>query len=209
MTGSTPVSFGEILSGEFRWPQQGDNPLSSAASPESSGYVELPADATSRAYFISTGFMRAAEILAQNGLSNRWKRLELVFPSLFCFRHAIEVALKRLLTQYTPAFGVQCKMLNSTHDLTELWHCFVALMDVTSYAGDAEGITAAGEVVRCFASWDSRSFAFRYPTTTQGEDVVFPEESIDLENLIDVMRGFANFLTGVDAQLHEFSTYGP
>lgn len=209
MTGSTPVSFGEILSGEFRWPQPGDNPLSPAAGPASSGYVELPAEAKSRAYFISTGFMQAAEILAQACLSDHWKRLDLVFPALFCFRHAIEIGLKRPLMEHGPAYGVECKMLNSTHDLTELWHCFIALMDRTSSAGDAEGITAAGEVVRCFASWDSRSFAFRYPTTTKGEDVVFPEESIDLENLIDVMRGFANFLTGVDAQLHEFSTYGP
>ena len=60
-----------------------------------------------------------------------------------------------------------------------------------------------------FNEWDSNSFAFRYPTDRKGQHKPFPEESIDLANLLEVMKGFANFLRGVDGQLSSLSGEGP
>lgn len=209
MTDSPEINFTAILNGEFRWPRPGDNPLVAAPGYSSQGYVALPTSAEERAYFIASGFMEAAQMLASAALEDRAMRAHLALPALFCFRHAIEVNLKSLLADYGPSFQTPCDKLTTTHDLAHLWNCFTEMLDQTAGDGDAEGIAAAAHIVLAFNEWDSGSFAFRYPTDRKGQHIPFPEESIDLANLLEVMKGFANFLMGVDGQLSSLSGEGP
>lgn len=210
MSDDRRIDFVDALNRDFRWPMAGDDPLVAPASGASPGYAELPVWwPGAAAAFISTGFMEAGEHLLAKAAADRGSRAALVLPILLCFRHAIEVSLKRILQEHAGRHGVTCDRLTSTHDLQHLWGCFRRLMNATASEGDEEGIVGAGKIVQAFHRWDSGSFSFRYPTTSKGEPVSFPLESIDLVKLGDTMKGFANFIMGVDGQLDALAEASP
>src|ERR1700689_5462168 len=117
------MKFEDLLTQKAsRWPKKGDLPFRKAKRAESAGH--LAADGTTRAVSIMDGFMLAGTALADLALKERRRRYDLVYPMLFCYRHAIETGLKWLSTQYGPPVGVTPQNINETHDLLSLWNDF-------------------------------------------------------------------------------------
>lgn len=194
------MSFNDLLSPKpYRWPKEGDRPFRKAES--DTVYGPLGAMEACRAVSIMDGFMLAGATLAEQVLRERSKRFDLIYPMLYCYRHAIETGLKWLITQYGPRVNILPEGLTNEHGLLVLWkHC----MEISLACGAAKGeedLKAVEKIVKEFHDWDKSGIAFRYATKTNGAVVKFPHDDIDIENLRDVMNGVANFFSGLDGWL--------
>ena len=119
----------------FAMAERGDLPFRRAKRSEPAG--TLAADGFSRAVFIMDGFMRAGTSLADLALKEPHSRFDLIYPMLFCYRHAVEAGLKWLITQYEPPVGVTPPDINDTHNLLKLWSYFKKINEACAVAAPA------------------------------------------------------------------------
>lgn len=122
--------------------------------------------------YINASCLLLNEILEESPAS-RW----FIFPAMFNFRHAMEVALKWHI-QY--AGGTIPK--NSGHDLDILIRAFRdtahGLDEETTYASDYEL-----DLISEIAAIDPRAISFRYPTELNGSPISLPHDAWDLRRL--------------------------
>jgi hypothetical protein len=195
------MNFEDLLTPKpYRWPKRGDLPFRKAKSVEAAG--TLAPDGLSRAVFIMDGFMRAGTALADDlVLKEPHSRFDLVYPMLFCYRHAVETGLKWLITQYGPPVGVTPLDINDTHNLLTLWCYFDQINKACGARADDEALLAVGQIVKQFHDWDKGGMTFRYATAKDGAVAQFQHSNVDIENLKDVMSGVAHFFSGSDGWL--------
>ncbi|HEY8095570.1 MAG TPA: hypothetical protein VIE65_05685 [Methylobacter sp.] len=194
------MKFESILTHKpSRWPKKGDLPFHEAMRAEAAG--RLAADGLTREVSIMDGFMHAGTALADLALKERLRRYDLVYPMLFCYRHAVETGLKWLITQYGPSVGVRPENISCTHDLLSLWRDLVRINEACGAKADDEALMVVEKIIKQFHDWDKGGITFRYATTTSGAVAKFEHENIDIENLKDVMSGVANFFDGSDGWL--------
>jgi hypothetical protein len=150
------MNFEDLLTPKpSRWPKKGDLPFQKAKRPETAG--PLAADGLTRAVLIMDGFMLAGTALADLALKEPLRRYELVYPMLFCYRHAVETGLKWLITQYGPPVGVRPPDINDTHDLLDLWRDCVRVYEACEARGaksDNEALIVVGRGIKQFHDWD-------------------------------------------------------
>jgi hypothetical protein len=183
----------------LRWPKKGDLPFRKAKHSEAAGV--LGTDGLTRSVSIMDGFMLAGAALADSALRERIRRYDLVYPMLFCYRHAVETGLKWLIMQYGPPVGVSPQNINDTHDLLSLWRDCVQVYHACGAKADDEALKALGKIIKQFHDWDKGGIKFRYATGKDGTMAKFQHSDVDIENLKDVMSGVANFLNGSDGWL--------
>ena len=110
------MSFDDLLTPKlYRWPKKGDLPFRGTGNSDVAG--PLARDQLTRTVSIMGGFMLAGTTLADRALKDTTQRYDLVYPMLFCYRHAIETGLKWLITQYGPPLNVMPEGLDDTHNL--------------------------------------------------------------------------------------------
>ena len=128
------------------------------------------------------------------------ERQELVYPILFCYRHALEVAMKWIIGQY----GRHAEIVPNDyldHDLWKLWQaCKKVILEIGS-DGETEALLAVQQVVKDFHDLDKSSFAFRYSMDKNGMVIGLPNKPFDLSNIKDVMEGVDNLFIGADSEL--------
>jgi hypothetical protein len=85
-------------------PKKGDLPFRKAKRAEVAG--PLAADGLTRTVSIMDGFMHAGTALADLALKERLRRYDLVYPMLFCYRHAVETGL----SPHSPDDAIICSV---------------------------------------------------------------------------------------------------
>ena len=160
------MRFESTLNQPYRWPKERDLPFRKASREEAAG--RLATDGLTRTVFIMDGFMHAGAALADMALSERIRRNDLVYPMLYCYRHAVGTGLKWLITQYGPPVGVRLQNINDMHDLMILWHAFRQINDACGAKADDEALSAVEKAVNQFHDWDKGGVKFRYATATKG-----------------------------------------
>ena len=185
---------------KYRLPKKGDRLL-----PESQGCdhgATFSNDEISRHVFIWDGYMKAGELLIQACEEHSYERDFLIYPILFNYRHAIELAIKWVITQYGSYSTVQVDDIEH-HNLWKLWQmCKQIIIEVGS---ESETIFVVEGVIKEFHDLDKSAQAFRYPNNKEGVLFVLPYRMIDLQNIRDVMEGISLFFNGVDGQLAHHS----
>jgi hypothetical protein len=185
--------FGKIVGRPFPVLQKGDKPIRRSKTNEHQAL--LPREKSDRLFLLESGFMRAGHTLVDEAVAKQQLRWELTLPSLFCYRHAIELALKSNLTSFGRAFNITIPAdIEKKHDLKRLWRSFEKLLNIVYTPDDAETICTAREVVMDFHRWDRKADAFRYATDRKGNTINLKEYDIDLENLRNTMQAFENFM---------------
>lgn len=185
--------FGKIVGRPFRVLRKGDKPIRRSESNQHQALI--PENESDRLLYLESGFMKAAHILVDTAIDKRPLRWELTLPSLFCYRHAIELALKSNLTSFGRAFGITIPAdIEKKHDLKRLWRSFEKLLNIVYTPDDAELICTVRKVVMGFHLWDRKSDAFRYATDRKGNTINLKGYDIDLENLRNTMEAFENFM---------------
>ena len=150
--------------------------------------------------------MRAGEALVDEAERESLDRHFLVYPILFTYRHALELAIKWTIEQYGGYVGVYLDYNDRDHDLWKLWKlCKRVIIELGGDGSGDEGLTAVEQIVTDFHNIDKNGTAFRYPTNKNGTTIMLPGTAIDLLNIQRVMEGVDNFFNGTDGLLHETS----
>jgi HEPN domain-containing protein len=165
------------------WPTEGDRLFVESAWAYNAQVVSDPGE---RYYRLPKGYYRAADILIEHAIIDVTDRPNIIYAALFCYRQAIEVSLKQLISEYGD------EKFN-THNLSLLWKRFVSIA-IERNRGETIGLIAAQSLVTEMHDADRRSDGFRYPADMGGAPFLFGDRGIDLENLRLVMHGLINFL---------------
>ena len=179
-----------------RWPKKGDRLFRKCQDWKRGG--EFSNDATSRHVHIWDGNMRAGAILISACGEDSYECHSLIYPILFNYRHAIELAMKWIIKMYGHYSTAQINDFEH-HNLWKLWClCKQIIVEVGS---EDEAIPIVEQVIKDFHDLDSSGQTFRYSSSKAGTLVALPEDPIDLPHIRDVMEGVAHFFDGVDGQL--------
>jgi hypothetical protein len=180
----------------YRWPKRGDRLLQRSKNWYKS--AEFEQERVGRHVHIWTGYKRAADALVEECERDSLERSILIYPILFNYRHALELAMKWVIEQYGLALVPEKK----NHNLWKLWAlCRQTIIELLPECEDDEAVHAVEQIVKDFHDLDKSGMGFRYSTTKKGVTIKLPDTAIDLENIQDVMEGVDHFFSGVDGQL--------
>jgi hypothetical protein len=193
----------KVCSEEYVWPERGDR-VAQTLGQGSEHYI--PKCPSERALFIWSGFFRAAELLAEQAECDRLDQAHLIYPIMFCYRHAIEVSLKYLIEEYGSMVDVSLPK-KKDHNLIELWKLHEKLAD--HFGTDNEANIAVGVVVKDFHELDRSGFNFRYATDPKGGAIEFKSGLVSLSALKKVMKKVEHFFDGSTDYYYELKTAGP
>jgi hypothetical protein len=190
-------TFDALLEEEFLWPTIGDK-LFTRCRPAYDAFLARQPD--ERHYHLTQGYKLAADLLVERSYEAAWTRQKLVYPALFCYRHFIELILKKLLKEYGSLAEIRADWRH--HKLEDLWRDFRAMLQKLN-ADDSED-SATEAVEHCIAEFskiDPSSETFRYPVGRKGQlfDVGF--DAVDLEQLHRTMESIEIYFMCVDGFL--------
>ena len=183
---------------DLRWPRKGDRLLQTCQ--ESKEGARFSNDSTSRNSHIWDGNMTAGAILIGACEEDSYQGLTLIYPILFNYRHAIELAMKWIIEKYGRLSTARVGDFKH-HDLWTLWHLCKRI--IVELGSEDEAIPAVEQIIKDFHDLDSSGQAFRYADSKARTPLLLPDYPIDLTQTRDVMQGLAHFFEGVDAQLDD------
>jgi hypothetical protein len=169
-----------------RWPQDGDRLFVASTWVYDAPVVRDPGE---RFYRMPKGYKRAGDLLVQQAGADVADRPNIIYPALFCYRQAIELFLKKIIVDFG---GSDDSVLKNTHALDELWARFMRIVKQRDSATEL-GLTAVAQIVAELNDADRKSDGFRFPADRQNAPFAFGDIGIDLENLLEIMSGVANF----------------
>jgi hypothetical protein len=150
------------------------------------------------------GYFLAAEALVNLCLADPAQALRLVYPILFSYRHAVELALKFFIDFYGDGEP------SHTHDLVKLWSVSRGVINCQCGASEGE-LDIFGRIISELHRLDPASTSFRYAwkrrTLTEEEalQLDYPHDrddiDIDLGQIAEIMGRVKEFLNQVDFDL--------
>ena len=183
---------------ELWWPTRGDRLLKK--SRDWANYTRFEADGETRHHFIWDGNMRAGALLVDSCENDRYESTTLVYPILFNYRHAIELALKWIIGKFGPYASVEAGDYEH-HNLWKLW-CLYKKIVLELGSDDGDTLAVVEQVIKDFHDLDRSGQTFRYSNAKNGT-FTLPDYPIDLRNTRDIMEGIDNFFSGVYGQLDD------
>jgi hypothetical protein len=193
---------------EYVWPKRGNRLLQPAA--DSDRAVTLSPRAFDRHVHIWSGYMLAGDALVDRATQEPLDGHFLVYPILFNYRHALEVAIKYTIEQYGCYVDVFLDEKDINHNLWKLWRlCKRVTLQLGGGDEEDETLQAVQQIVKDFHDIDSNGEAFRYPRSRDGAIIELPTTAIDLLNVQRVMEGIDNFFEGNDALLSSLAANYP
>jgi hypothetical protein len=163
-------------------------------------------------YAYAEGYRRAARLLANDVIQNRWDTDFLVFPIVFLYRHNVELQLKNLIPQgaYLARNALNeanRNTLKSSHRLDQLWGIFEPILRTLKgeFAVTEDQIEAITSYIAQIHAVDELSFSFRYITNKAGTASIDKEKLpyINLGVLAEGMEKLTGFLFGLGEAFRE------
>jgi hypothetical protein len=146
------------------------------------------------------GYFRAGHVLVEKCSKNLNEAHALIYPILFCYRHALEMAMQGIVSAYGHRYGVSLPT-KKDHNLDPLWKCCKAIFTHPDNKSAAVGASRVEKVIKQFHSLDIRNEAFRYSEKKDGTFIPLPNDAIDLINLREIMKRLESFFTGAEGHL--------
>ena len=118
------------------------------------------------------GYHQAVVSLIETAKENSYDSESLIYPILFCARHALELFLKKQIyvlsdvTVFTMSRESE-KLLLTEHSLDSLWHKFKELSKIDKRYGSF--VNELGPYIEYFCDVDDTGQTFRYPLDVDGE----------------------------------------
>jgi len=182
---------------DFRWPRPDDQLLRRVVSWYDA--MVFSDDPVERHALMSNGYFRAGHVLIDQCLENFHERHVLIYPILFCYRHALEMTMKGLLESYGHRFGVSAPEPN--HNLWRLWESCKAIFAQIDNENSAADTLIVEKLIKEFHDLDARAEAFRYPVKKDGTSIDLPNDAFNLSDLRGVLESLENFFSGADGYL--------
>lgn len=149
------------------------------------------------------GYKRAADILVQHVADNNADQDLLVYPTLFCYRHYLELRLKWLIDIGSILLDKRDEA-PTRHDLMQLWSMVRKIMDSIFPGGKSEYRDLIKARLEEFCQIDPKSEAFRYWTDKQHKATLQGVDIINLKRVKGVVQGIAHTLDGASIGIREY-----
>lgn len=162
----------------------------------------LPFDSTDVPY--STLYHEAGDDLLAKAASQRVSSFFL-FPALYCYRHAVEIALKDIIALWDRIQRREPEVRRH-HKLSTLWPLARPAFEDAWPEGDPEVLDALRNLISELDVVDPDGWHFRYGVDRKGRGRELPPEleGVDLSNLALVMRNLIWTLSGTATMLEEY-----
>jgi len=147
--------------------------------------------------------MSAGEALVEDYRRNPQERHFLIYPILFVYRHAIELAMKWILTMHGGYGAVDI----AHHDLWQLWKLCRPVIEAAGGSDDSIDIVQA--IIKEMHDLDKSALAFRYGMNKNKKPPKLPDGVYDPQSISDVMSGVGHFFDGADGMLSDLAGAGP
>ena len=157
-------------------------------------------------------YQEAVNLLIDNMVKTR-RRNFMVFPTIFLYRHYIELVLKEIILNNWAYLEIS-KPFPRSHDIYKLWEICRKAMQETDKLVDpqfAESQDYIEQIMQAynaleadlnkFAEIDPDSQRFRYPVDSQGNPIV-----VDDELLIELLRELPELVKRISYNLNGIST---
>jgi hypothetical protein len=141
----------------------------------------------------TSGYLEAAKSLV-NATSNKRGSLDtLVYPTVFLYRHYLELRLKSIIAEGEELLGGQGKR-PSHHNLDLLWKTTRKIIEEVFSKEPKEPVEAVEECIGQFCNQDLQSFAFRYPVDKSGNRNLKEVNLLNVRQFREVMHRVSSFL---------------
>jgi hypothetical protein len=185
---------------EVRWPCPDDRLIGKVVNWNNAiAFSDYPAE---RHALMLKGYFRAGHVLVDQCRKNPHEGHTMIYPILFCYRHALEMTMQWIIVSYGYRYGVSLPT-KKDHNLDPLWKCCKAIFTHLDNKSAAVGASTVEKLIKQFHRLDTRAEAFRYPVKKDGTLIRLPNVAIDLINLREVMEGLKNFFSGADGHLDQ------
>jgi hypothetical protein len=205
---------------EYSWPNRKDRPFKPRPPKrDQAGFLVEP---TAESYFddemwdarYRDGYFWAAENLARDLLNSEALKREdpdreflgVHLPMLYCYRHYLEVSLKRLIFIWAPLSQLNVrKGLDKEHGLEPLWNEAKRHGEEVFGPPDpnSETDSAVEQCIIAFHELDPTSQTFRYRRDLSGRPHEGQIPPADLQQLMRTMRGLHNYFWSCEYRAEE------
>ncbi len=187
---------------EYHWPEKGSKLFTSDAPDwQFSACVNWLTQSPSNWHLYATGYRYGARALLDQLLETTFHRDTLVYPIIFLYRQAIELWLKCILKRGAELFDDAGVEDLGHREIDKLWVACRKLLERMQDSLPDEIETIQANIIE-FSDLDKRSFAFRYPTTKQGQPSLREDlRDVNLRHFGEVAEGVVNFLDAVDTDI--------
>jgi hypothetical protein len=185
--------------GDLSYPQKGDSLCKEIAHSRHNVCVDpyffLSPLGDNWAQYI-VGYKKAADILVDKIIDNRSIQDSLAFPTIFLYRHFIELSLKLIIRYGYQLFDIQ-NDYRQIHDIVELWRDCRVIIENRWPNGEYETLDATASIIKQFSKIDPTSFETRYPEKRDGNFTMEGTSYINLKNMKKLMGKIDNFLGSI------------
>lgn len=156
----------------------------------------VTAGTTSDVVPYAIGFREAGDILVERCLETLMQDF-VAFPVLYCYRHALELAMKDIVYEWERAKNGDFDVIQ-THDLIPIWSRVRTALEGAWPDGNSEQLDRMGAIIAELASTDEKGEQFRYDRDKKGFVRELPDEltRFDLPNVSRVMNKLLALMLG-------------
>ncbi len=180
------------------WPALGDRLFSSAGPYSTTAHINRwKADWM----VYADGYATAAELTVAH--STRVDRDRIVYPVIFLYRHAIELALKYTLLMARELLD-KPGGLQKGHGLNHIWSQLRPLLEQIWESGPENDLRAVDTLIKEMDQNDQSAEKHRYPISKDGERFFGSDEQVNLEHFCKAGRKILNLLDGCSTGIGEY-----
>lgn len=153
------------------------------------------------------GYKRAADTLVEYVVESGRHQDSLIYPLAFLYRQYIELRLKVIIKEGRMLLE-EGNDFPKHHKLYDLW-CIVKQLSKKAFEDEPEplDLNYAEHVIKEFTSVDPDSFAFRYPTTKDGDKTLAGLRHINIRRLAQHIEHLSNVLETISAGISVYLEY--
>ena len=182
---------------EMRWPCPDDPLVGKVVSWNNA--IAFADDPAERQALMLKGYFRAGHVLVDRCCKNPYEGHYMIYPILFCYRHALEMAMKWIVGSYGNRYDVSEP--KPDHNFLRLWESCKAIFTQADNEGATVSTATVEKLIKEFHNLDASAEAFRYPVKKDGTLIDLPNVAFNLIDLRQVVEGLENFFSGADGYL--------
>lgn len=149
----------------------------------------------------AVGFARAGQALCAEMVASGIALDTLVYPMLYCYRHAIELQLKYMIPDCCRWLLIDVPEVRG-HNLERLWlHVEPALRDVGDSDADRESMRNGAALLKQLDTVDPGGETFRYHERARDGANAFPRRHLNVRVAGEQLQALVNFLDAAHTQL--------
>ena len=167
-------------------------------------------------YLLATAYKNAADSIV-DGLPSvllpGHHRLYIVGPTMFLYRHYLELHLKTLLLDLRKLANTEVTdPLPRSHSLLQVWQSVKRLLSETEEARFSEADRGVGSTIYCaieerikeFNDIDKNSMRYRYPVDLNGVRILAKLPTAgQLSHVKDIIEVISGYFGGIEVWIHE------